>query len=184
MAIINALDRTRYFGEFAETIDLGSGAVTAAVQRAAALANLQVAGAAIAGGATKVLTTDDTGKTIKWDTLTGTVVTLPASSGGGARFRLYVSVLATSGSHIVKVANVTDVMKGIILGSRTDSGNAVLGFAAGATDDTITLNRTTTGSVNLGEWVELEDVASGIWHVKGFLSATGAAFATPFSATV
>jgi len=96
----------------------------------------------------------------------------------------YVAVLATSAAHIVKVSNAVDVFRGLILGSRIDVGNAVLGFAAGATDDTITLNRTTTGSVSIGEWLMVEDTATGIWQVRGVLSATGAAFATPFSATV
>lgn len=135
-------------------------------------------------GATKTLTLGDTGRTFKLDTLAGSVVTLPKAIGRGLRYSFIVSVLATSNSHIIKVGNAVDVFRGVILGSRVDVGNAVLGFAAGATDDTITLNRTTTGSVSLGEWLEVEDIASGIWHVKGVLTATGAAFATPFSATV
>lgn len=138
----------------------------------------------IPAGSTKSLGPLDAEKVIRLDTLTGSVVTLPKAVGKGARYGFYVSVLATSNSHIVKVRDAVDVMRGIILGHRVDTGNAVLGFAAGATDDTVTLNRTTTGSVSLGEWLEFQDVASGIWHVKGFLSATGAAFATPFSATV
>ena len=50
--------------------------------------------------------------------------------------------------------------------------------------DTITLNRSTTGSVTLGEWLEVEDIAANTWAVNGMLSATGAAFATPFTAAV
>jgi hypothetical protein len=150
-------------------------------------APVRVAGgdAAVAAGATKTLTVaEHSGKEILLDTAAGSVVTLPAATGSRAKFRFRVSVLATSNSHIIKVANANDTMQGIIQGHRADSGNAVLGFAAGATDDTITLNRTTTGSVSLGEWIEVEDVAANLWHVKGELSATGAAFATPFSATV
>jgi hypothetical protein len=81
-------------------------------------------------------------------------------------------------------------MIGIINGSRVDSGNAVLGFAAAnsgtvaTNSDTITLNRTTTGSVSVGEWIDVEDVAANTWSVNGMLSATGAAFATPFTAAV
>lgn len=139
----------------------------------------------VAAGSTKTLTVAaNGGQTIKLDTLTGSVVTLPAATGSGAKFRFLVTLLATSNSHIVKVANASDTMIGLIEGSRVDSGNAVLGFAAQATSDTITLNRTTTGSVTLGEWFECEDVATNVWAVAGVLSATGAAFATPFSATV
>lgn len=145
--------------------------------------NLGAAGF-VAAGATKTLGPLDHDKTIRLDTLAGSIVTLPAALGRGLRINAVVTVLATSNSHIIKVGNTTDVMRGLVLGSRVDSGNAVLGFAAGATDDTITLNRTTTGSVTLGEWLEFYDIAAGVWHVKGLLSATGAAFATPFSATV
>lgn len=139
----------------------------------------------VGAGATKTLTVAANNKqTIKLDTLAGSVVTLPAATGSGARFLFLVTLLATSNSHIVKVANSTDVMIGIMSGVRVDSGNAVLAFPTVAASDTITLNRTTTGSVSLGEWFELEDVAAGFWSVRGVLSATGAAFATPFSATV
>lgn len=120
----------------------------------------------------------------QWDTATGSVATLPAATGTNVRLLFYVSTLATSNSHIVKTSPATDSFGGLIFGARTDSGNAVLGFAGtigGTNSNTITLNRTTTGSVNKGEWVECIDVASGVWLVRGFLSATGAAFATPFS---
>lgn len=135
-------------------------------------------------GSTRTLQLADDRKIIRLDQLAGSVVVLPAALGRRLRFEFIVTVLATSNSHIVKVGNTTDVFRGIIQGHRVDSGNAVLGFAAGANDDTVTLNRTTTGSVSLGEWLEVEDIAAGIWSIRGLLSATGAAFATPFSATV
>lgn len=141
--------------------------------------------APVAAGATLSLTVAaHNGKTILLDTAAGSVVTLPAATGSMAMFRFVVSVLATSNSHIVKVANASDTMQGIIDGTRVDSGNAELGFAAQASSDTITLNRTTTGSVTLGEYFEVQDIAVNKWQVNGKLSATGAAFATPFSATV
>lgn len=124
------------------------------------------------------------GKLVKLDTAAGSIVTLPPALGTGFRARFIVSLLATSNSHIIKVQNATDIMIGILMGYRVDSGNAVLGFSPGASDDTITLNRTTTGSVKLGEYIDVEDIAAGFWSVRGMLSATGAAFATPFSATV
>lgn len=145
----------------------------------------------VAAGSTKTLTAAaNNNQIVRLDTLTGSVVTLPAATGSGAKYRFLVTVLATSNSHIVKVANASDFMVGLINGSRIDSGNAVLGFAAAnsgtvaTNSDTISLNRTTTGSVSVGEWFEAEDVAANTWAVRGMLSATGAAFATPFSATV
>lgn len=151
---------------------------------------LLASGGAVAGGSTKTLTAASAGSTTLLDTVTGTVVTLPAATGTGNRFRFLVSVLATSNSHKIQVANATDFFIGLINGSRIDSGNAVLGFAAvnsgtvATNSDTITLNRTTTGSVTVGEWVEIEDVATATFRVNGMLSATGAAFATPFTAAV
>lgn len=122
-------------------------------------------------------------RTILLNALAGSVVTLPAALGTGMRIKFLVSVLATSNSHIVKVANATDVMRGIMNCLDSDLATVnMFGFAAGATADTITLDRTNTGSVTLGEWFEVEDYVAGFWHVRGLLS--GAAPATPFSATV
>jgi len=137
----------------------------------------------IAAGATRLLGPLDAFKTIKLDTLAGSVVSLPASVGRGARFAFLVSVLATSNSHIVKVANSVDVMRGLVGGFNNATGAFTM-FAAGNTDDTITMNRAGTGSVSIGEWLEFVDYAAGFWAVKGALSASAAAFTTPFSATV
>ena len=141
------------------------------------------AGPALAGGATLTLVeATHNGKLIKLDTAAGTIVTLPASTGNGARYRFIVSVLATSNSHIVKVANATDVMRGLVFTMDDTAANAEA-YATASTSDTITLNRTTTGSVSLGEYIDVEDFAAGFFRVLGHISNTGSS-ATPFSATV
>jgi hypothetical protein len=122
------------------------------------------------------------GKTMLLDTAAGSTATLPPATGSGAIYRFLVMTVATSNSHIIKVANGTDVMQGLIFSVDDTSDNAV-GFIAGATADTITLNRTTTGSVSKGEYIEVEDIASNIFQVRGFISNSGTP-ATPFSATV
>lgn len=138
----------------------------------------------VAGGSALTLTAAlHAGKTIKLDTAAGTTITLPAATGTGNIYAFRVSVLATSNSHIVKVANSSDTMQGFAVMSDTDTGSAGSVFMAGSTADTITLNRTTTGSVSLGEYIEITDVATNLFHVKAFLSGTGTV-ATPFSATV
>ena len=134
----------------------------------------------VAGGSTKTLTAANNKQTVKLDTLTGSAVVLPAATGSGFKVKFLVTVLATSNNHVVSAAG-TDVMIGAISGARVDSTNALLAFAAQATSNTITLNKTTTGSVTLGEYIEVEDVAAGVWATSGFLTATGAAFATPYS---
>ncbi len=137
----------------------------------------------LAGSTLSVTEASHDGRTILLNTATGSVCTLPASTGSGARFKFRVSVLATSNSHIVKVANASDIIQGVVTTVDTDTAGTVTGWATAASDDTITLNRTTTGSAMRGEWLELEDIATNVWAVRGVLANTGAG-GTPFSATV
>ena len=67
-----------------------------------------------------------------------------------------------------------------VLAVVTDASGIVVN--AGTTDDTITMNQTTTGGL-VGSFVELEDVASGVWMVTGTLVSSGAE-GDPFSAAV
>ena len=138
----------------------------------------------ISGGSTLSATeAAHDGKVVLLNSLTGSVVTLPAATGSGAKILFKVSVLATSNSHIVKVANASDIIQGVILTVDTDTAGTVTGWASGASDDTITLNRSTSGSTMRGEWIELLDTLTNVWTVRGCLACTGSAV-TPFSATV
>lgn len=136
-----------------------------------------------AGSALTVTEALHDGKIIKLDTATGSTCTLPAATGSGARFRFVVAVIATSNNHIVKVANASDTIAGTVSVVDTDTAGTVTGFATAATSDTITLNRGTSGSVTVGEWLELVDIVPNVWAVRGVLSNTGGG-ATPFSAAV
>jgi hypothetical protein len=138
----------------------------------------------IAAGSTLTVTAAlHAGRTIKLDTAAGSVCTLPAASGSGNVYRFMVSVLATTNSHIVKVANSSDIIQGTLLTVDTDTAGTVTGWGTAATDDTITLNRSTTGSVLLGEYFDIIDMATNKFIVRGVLSNTSSG-ATPFSATV
>lgn len=121
------------------------------------------------------------GRTVILNRAAGSTVTLPAATGTGSKYRFVVVTTVTSNGYIIKVANATDVMAGRAFVCQ-DGGDTVVGFEAGASDDTITLNGTTTGGLK-GDVVEVEDVASGLYFVKVRTSATGTE-ATPFSATV
>lgn len=134
-----------------------------------------------AGGTLAVTVADHDGKIICLDTAAGSVCTLPAAVGSGAVFRFVVSVLATSNSHIVKVTG-NDVMQGLVF-TVDDTSDAVYGWRTADDSDTVTLNRTTTGSVERGEYLEFIDVAADLWLVRGFIANSGSQ-ATPFSATV
>lgn len=143
----------------------------------------QDSGQYVAGGSALTLDQSYDGKTIFLDTAAGTTITLPAASGSGMKFRFIITVVATSNSHVIKVANANDAMQGIIASRDDSSDNCVAFSAVAGTDDTITLNRSTTGSVVKGESIEVEDIAANVWQVSGLIANTGAQ-ATPFSATV
>jgi hypothetical protein len=111
----------------------------------------------------------------------GCAVTLPNATGTGSVYRFLIGATITSNSTTIKVNNATDVMSGrayVI----SDGAAAVLGYATGATDDTITLNGTTLGGY-IGDIIEIIDAIAGTYQVKVLTKATGSE-ATPFSATV
>jgi hypothetical protein len=136
----------------------------------------------VSAGATKTLTAADAGQVILLDALAGSVVTLPAATGTQQEFEFITSVIATSNSHVVKVANGTDVMSGSLTVTNIADGTCTQ-FGTLAASDTITLNRGTTGSAKIGERFWLKDVKAGFWSVHGNTLGTGAE-ATPFSAGV
>lgn len=135
-----------------------------------------------AGGSARTLTKDDAGKMIQLDTAAGTTITLPAAEGTGNIYGFVTTVIATSNSHVVQVANATDVMSGALAVVDNADGTCTM-FGTVAASDTITLNRTTTGSVKIGERFFVQDVKAGYWSVWGTVIATGSE-ATPFSAAV
>jgi len=126
------------------------------------------------------LTIDSTynGQTALISRAAGTAVTLPASSGSQATYIVRLATSVTSNSTTIKVANSTDIMQGMAVVTASTPG----AFYTTATSDTITLNGSTTGGL-AGSYVELTDVALGIWVVNAVLVGSGTV-ATPFSATV
>lgn len=137
----------------------------------------------VAAGATLAMSRDShDGKTIKLDTAAGSIVTLPVSAGTGAVYKFLVTVTATSNSHIIKVANATDEMRGFVV-QDSDTATAPNIWWAADNDDTITLNRTTSGLAAQGEYFDVVDATAGHFFVRGFSQASGTEV-TPFSATV
>lgn len=157
-------------------VSLSSGSVTTGA--------LPGSSTPVAAGATLTLTkaTHD-GRTIVFNTAAGSVITLPAATGTGAKFRCVVSVLATTNSHVLACAG-DDMFQGACGIVDTDTGDATIQFAAlvGDTFDTITMNRTTTGLAAPGDWVEVEDIVTGVWAVRGVIRASGTV-ETPFSSS-
>lgn len=139
--------------------------------------------ALVAAGSTKTLVqSQHSGKIIKLDTAAGSVVTLPTSTGAGAVYKFLVTVTATSNSHVIKVGNATDEFRGYVV-QDSDTATAPNIWWAADNDDTITLNRTTTGLAAQGEYFEIVDAVLGHFYVRGYSQASDTE-ATPFSATV
>ncbi len=105
-------------------------------------------------------------------------ITLPAATGTGHRYTVFVQTTKT-GDLVIQAASASDTIGGTLAVS-TDAAGVVVPTAA--TSDTITMNGSTTGGVK-GSTVHLQDVATGVWMVTGGLVSTGVE-ATPFSAAV
>jgi len=123
---------------------------------------------------------DHAEKILVLDRAAGVTVTLPASSGKGAKYTFIVKTAVSSNSDIIKVANTSDSFVGRALAC-ADGGNGVNGWEVTAGDDTITLNGSTTGGY-AGDTIELIDIG-GKYAVNAYLNQTSTE-ATPFSATV
>ena len=108
------------------------------------------------------------------------VLTLPAATGTGNRYKFYVSVVNTSNYKIQVVGN--DTMDGHMT-TLADADDTIDGWETASDSDTITLNATTTGGVAIGDWLELVDIATDQWAVTGLVTSSGTE-ATPFSAAV
>lgn len=109
-------------------------------------------------------------------------VTLPNATGSGAVYKFIVQAVNTS-NYLIKTNRGADTFDGLVLNAKTDGSGAMRGWSPAATDDTITLNGTTTGGSSIGDWVEVRDIATNQWAVSGNTSGTGTV-ATPFSDTV
>jgi hypothetical protein len=73
----------------------------------------------------------------------------------------------------------TDKYIGAVLSIDTDTTDAARGFVAGASDDFINLNGTTTGGV-AGTWIQIYAIAALQYMVTGTVLGTGTV-ATPFA---
>lgn len=140
---------------------------------------IRAAGAVNQTTATLTVTKDlHAGNVITFNRAGGITATLPAATGTGDVYKFFVATTLTSDG-VIQVANATDIIQGGVSVSTDAAGVTIL---TTSTTDTITMNGSTTGGLK-GSWVELTDVASGIWMVGGFLVSSGAE-ATPFSAAV
>ncbi len=119
------------------------------------------------------------GQTIGLIRAAGITVTLPAATGTNASYNFLVETTVTSNSYKIQVANATDVISGAL----NVAGTTGTVFGTLPASDTITMNGTTQGGI-IGSFVQLQDVATGIFVITaGGLIGSGTVV-TPFSAAV
>lgn len=117
------------------------------------------------------------GQTIVSNLAATQTFTLPAATGSGNVYKVFVNITKT-GDLVIQVTT-TDIMQGGVAISSAITGVTML---AAATSDTMTINGSTKGGLK-GTHVEFQDVSSGTWRVSGFLVSTGTE-TDPFSAAV
>ena len=120
------------------------------------------------------------GRIIAFDQTGGTAATLPAATGTGNVYHFVVKVKNTSSANTIVVADSTDLFQGQVINTDDDATTPVSYTANAAGDvDTISLNGTTTGG-QIGDWVEVVDIATNVYAVRGFVVCpAGSNVATP-----
>ena len=118
----------------------------------------------------------------------GIAFTLPEATGTGDVYKIVVGTALTSNSITVTTADTTnaDYVGCVIIQDLDAATTAYMAHTVqGTGDDIFTMNRTTTGGVNVGnDWVSFTDIATDLWLVDGrLLVPTGSNPATPFSGT-
>lgn len=115
-------------------------------------------------------------RVLKLQRAAGQALTIPAATGKGGTMRLEVDTAITSNTTTIKTPSGT-VFAGTALIAAGTSGS----FPTASNTNTITLNGSTLGGLR-GSFIELVDVAVGVWQVRAALVGSGVA-ATPFSNT-
>lgn len=154
-------------------------ATAAEINRAADTSARLVSAAAATLAVTEA---DHDKKLIVLNKANGIVVTLPAAAGTGAVYEFIVGTSASGGSYVIKVADATDVMGGMVQAADDTATPANKVWVTASDSDTITLNGGSQGGL-IGDTIRLVDIATNQWVVHGTLKQSGTE-ATPFSATV
>lgn len=105
--------------------------------------------------------------------------TLPAATGTGKKIEVLVGAVNTS-NYVITHAG-SDKIYGALVFASDNASNAELGFETGGSGaSTITLNGTTKGGAAVGDYLILQDIAAGVWVLRGQVTESGSE-TTPFS---
>ena len=117
------------------------------------------------------------GETIVVNKADGWTITLPAATGTGMEVEVVVGTTISSNSGVITVTG-DDTFIGVISSATATTGAGTHEAAAG-TDDTITMNGTTTGGI-AGTSFRFRDIAADKWLVMGHMVGSGS-LASPLS---
>jgi len=134
----------------------------------------------VSSAATLTLTSANAGATILLARAAGTVVTLPAATGSGTKYKFVVSVTVTSNKDAILAASSSDFINGIAIG---ENSNTPLSFAsAAATNHSIQMPFAGTQPSGgfIGDYFDFQDIATNLWQCNGMYQA-GTTPTTPFS---
>lgn len=110
----------------------------------------------------------------------GYAITMPTPAATGNVYTLFYAEIAGSGNHTVVTAGASEEFSG---GVGISSDIAGVTFLSADNDDTITMNRTTSGGAVAGSWLRFTDINSTDWMMEGFLLSSGSE-SDPFTAGV
>ena len=130
------------------------------------------------GGATRVLTAEESGGVFLWDAATGVTYTLPAPVVG-MQFTFYCTVSRTSNAHVVVTDAATTFLGGAIQQIIAASGVSEGQVGDDASDVTISMNGTTTGGLE-GTMITVTCVTATSWVANGTVVSSGT-LTTPFA---
>lgn len=119
------------------------------------------------------------GKTVTLNKVDGQTMTMPAATGGGARYRFVIGTTSTSNAYVFSPTG-NNTIKGVaVLGDSTDGTAHIWATAAG--NNTLTLGGTdnATGGIE-GTVIIYEDIAADVWLVT-VIGDAGGTEASPFS---
>jgi hypothetical protein len=165
------------------TTDATAAAIAATAVEIARACDTSARLVSVGGTALTITEALHDGKIVKLDhTAAPSTCTLPLATGSGSVFRFIVTAINTN-NHLIKVASAAGTISGSVNILDADAA-AQTAYSTAATTDTITLNGTTTGG-QVGDMIELVDIATDKWAIRGQLVCpAGSNIATPFSATV
>lgn len=132
-------------------------------------------------GATRTLTSAQSGAMVYLDKADGVIITLPAATVGLAYTFTVVTSVTSNNYKISTATQGTEFFDGTI-NSLQDAAVASAVFSGdGSTTDNFIMNGTTTGGL-IGTSVTFRCTAANKWTASGFVRASGTE-ATPFTTT-